>query len=144
MYETVNYLLLNQAMRNLIVGLISHKIYLCFSRHVIILFGKFLNKHMSIYCKTEICIQFYNLYGNATSNIESLAFQPKRWHLEVLDCYSPGSGCSKLTTSLVNVSLKFQTLISDIRQYFCRKIVRKFCSAKASLIFPTKVQGMWL
>ena len=27
-------------------------------------------------------------------------------------------GCSKLTTSLVNVSLKFQMLISDICQYF--------------------------
>ena len=30
-----------------------------------------------------------------------------------------GSGCSKLTTSLLNVSLKFQTLISKICQYFC-------------------------
>ena len=30
-----------------------------------------------------------------------------------------GPGCSKLTTSLVNVSLKFQTLISEISQYFC-------------------------
>ena len=47
----------------------------------------------------------------------------------------PGPGCSKLTTSLVNVSLKFQTLISDIRQYFLLKDVRRFCSAKASLIF---------
>ena len=32
-----------------------------------------------------------------------------------------GSGCSKLTTSLVNVSLKFQTLISKIHPYFYRK-----------------------
>ena len=30
-----------------------------------------------------------------------------------------GPGCSKLTTSLVNVSLKFQMLISNMRQYFC-------------------------
>ena len=29
-----------------------------------------------------------------------------------------GSGCSKLTTSLVNVSFKFQTLISKIHPYF--------------------------
>ena len=29
-----------------------------------------------------------------------------------------GPSCSKLTTSLVNVSLKFQTLISEISQYF--------------------------
>ena len=35
-------------------------------------------------------------------------------------------GCSKLTTSLVNISLKFQTLISEIRQYFWLKNVRRF------------------
>ena len=29
-----------------------------------------------------------------------------------------GSGCSKLTTSLVNSSLKFQTFIPEICQYF--------------------------
>ena len=29
-----------------------------------------------------------------------------------------GPSCSKLTTSLVNVSLKFQMLISQIFQYF--------------------------
>ena len=34
---------------------------------------------------------------------------------------SPGPGCSNLTTSLVNVSLKFQTLISEIWQYFLLK-----------------------
>ena len=34
---------------------------------------------------------------------------------------SPGPGCSKLTTSIVNVLLKFQTLISQIRQYFLLK-----------------------
>ena len=49
-----------------------------------------------------------------------------------------GPGCSKLTTSLVNVSLKFQTLISEICQYFLLKNQRSFCSAKASLIFSTK------
>ena len=42
-----------------------------------------------------------------------------------------GPGCSKLMTSLVNVSLKFQTLISNICQYFLLK--------KASLIFSTKI-----
>ena len=35
-----------------------------------------------------------------------------------------GPGCSKLTTSLVNVLLKFQTLISQICQYFLSKNVR--------------------
>ena len=51
----------------------------------------------------------------------------------------PGPGCSKLTTSLVNVSLNFQKIISQICQYFLlKKNVRRFCSAKASLIFSTK------
>ena len=31
---------------------------------------------------------------------------------------SPGPGCSKLTMSLVKISLKFQMLISEICQYF--------------------------
>ena len=49
-----------------------------------------------------------------------------------------GPGCSKLTTSLVNISLKFKTLISEICQYFLLKNVRSFRSAKASLIYSTK------
>ena len=39
------------------------------------------------------------------------------------------AGCSKLTTSLVNVSLKFQMLISQIFQYFllekCEKLFQQ-------------------
>ena len=56
---------------------------------------------------------------------------------ELCSCQT-GPGCSKLTMSLVNVSLKFQKLISQICQYFCCKNVGSFCSAKASLIFSTK------
>ena len=56
-----------------------------------------------------------------------------------------GHGCSKLTTSLVNILLKFQTLMSNIRQYFCWKNERSFCTAKASLIFfNKKCQCIWL
>ena len=52
---------------------------------------------------------------------------------------NPGPGCSKLMTSLVNDSLKFQTLIPDICQYF----LLKKC-AKASLIFfQQKYQCIW-
>ena len=47
-------------------------------------------------------------------------------------------GCSKLTTSLGNVLLKFQMLISEIRHYFSLKNVRNFSIAKASFIFSTK------
>ena len=36
-----------------------------------------------------------------------------------------GFGCSKLATSLVNVSLKFQTLISQICQYILSKKIGK-------------------
>ena len=56
-----------------------------------------------------------------------------------------GPGCSKLTTSLVNVSLNFQKLISLTCQYFCWKTVRSFCSAKAShTFFNKKFQCIWL
>ena len=30
-----------------------------------------------------------------------------------------GLGCSKLTKSLINETLKFEMLISEIQQYFC-------------------------
>ena len=60
------------------------------------------------------------------------------WLGLLLGSYRSGPGCSKLTMSLVNVSLKFQMLISQIHQYFLLKNVRSFCSAKASLIFATK------
>ena len=46
--------------------------------------------------------------------------------------------CSKLKTLLVNISLIFQTYISQMHQFFCWKNERRFCSAKASLIFSTK------
>ena len=42
----------------------------------------------------------------------------KAHNIYLLKDKSSGPGCSKLTTSLVNVSLKFQTLISQICQYF--------------------------
>ena len=54
-------------------------------------------------------------------------------------------GCSKLTASLVNVSLKFQTLVSQISQYFwLKKNVRSFCSAKSSHFFNKKYQCILL
>ena len=43
----------------------------------------------------------------------------------------PGPGCSKLTMSLVNVSLKFQTLISEIWQYFLLKKWEKLLQCKS-------------
>ena len=49
---------------------------------------------------------------------------------------SPGPGCSKLTTSLVNVSLNFQKLISQICHYFllkkCEKLLQ--CNKKMCIL----------
>ena len=39
---------------------------------------------------------------------------------------TPGPSCSKLTTSLVNVSLKFQTLILQIHCYLLQRILTFF------------------
>ena len=50
----------------------------------------------------------------------------------------PGPGCSKLMTSLVNVSLKFQMLISEMCQYFMLKKCVKLLQC-SSLIFSTKI-----
>ena len=57
----------------------------------------------------------------------------------------PGAGCSKLTTVLVNVSLKFQMLISQIRQYFLFKKCEKLLQCKSfSHFFNKKFQCVWL
>ena len=55
-------------------------------------------------------------------------------HVVSMNCAmkTSGHGCSKLTTSLVNVSLKFQTLISNIRQYFLLKKIEKLFQTNIS------------
>ena len=45
--------------------------------------------------------------------------------------YTTGPSCSKLTTSLVNEMLKFQTLISQICQYFLLKKCEKLLHCKS-------------
>ena len=52
--------------------------------------------------------------------------------------YSSGPGCSKLTTLLVNGSLKFQTLISQICQYFLLKKCEKLLQYKSFSYFLNK------
>ena len=71
----------------------------------------------------------------------SLNYAPLIWS----SMESSGPGCSKLTMSLVNVSLKFQTLISEIRQYFFLKICEKLLQCKSfSHFFNKKYQCIWL
>ena len=56
-----------------------------------------------------------------------------------------GTGCLKLTTSLVNKTLKFQTLISHICQYFLLKKCEKLLQCKSfSHFFNKKFQHIWL
>ena len=67
--------------------------------------------------------------------------------LSLLFCYLflSGSGCSKLTTSLVNVSLNFQMSISEIHQYFLLKKCEKLLQCKSfSHFFNKKIQCIWL
>ena len=67
-----------------------------------------------------------------------------------LQSYRYGPSCSKLTTSSVNVSLKFQTLISNIHQYFLLKKCEKLLHCKLlhcksySHFFNKKYQCSWL
>ena len=70
------------------------------------------------------------------------------WQLQVFRLrleLTPGTGCSKLTTSLVNVSLKFQTLIAHICQYFLSKKCEKLLQCKSFFHFVNKrYQSIWL
>ena len=52
--------------------------------------------------------------------------------------WSPGPGCLKLMTSLVNDSLKFQTLIAQICQYFLLKKCEKLLQCKSFSHFFNK------
>ena len=56
----------------------------------------------------------------------------------ILQISLSGPGCSKLTTSLVNVSLKFQMLISEICQYFLLKKCEKLLQCKSFSHFFNK------
>ena len=54
--------------------------------------------------------------------------------------YQPGPSCSKLTTSLVNVSLTFQMLISQKSRYFLLKKCVKLLHCKSfSRLFNKKI-----
>ena len=74
-----------------------------------------------------------SIYGKLSLNYPSYSFLCEAGRLGELLRYS-GPVCSKLTTSLVNKMLKFQTF-SNMPIFFCWKNVRSFCT---SLIFPTK------
>ena len=58
---------------------------------------------------------------------------------------SSGPSCSKLTTSLLNDSLKFQTSVSNICQCFLLKKCEKLLQCKSfSHFFNKKYHSVWL
>ena len=76
--------------------------------------------------------QFENGYQRA-NGFQEAPLSYRFSHLKI-----SGPNCSKLTTSLVNVSLTFQTLISEIRQYFLLKKCEKLLQCKSFSHFLNK------
>ena len=74
------------------------------------------------------------------SNIRDCGNGQERVVIEsVINPTNSGASCSKLTMSLVNHLLKFQTAILQIHCYFLlKKNVRILCIAKDSHILSTK------
>ena len=106
--------------------------------------------------QVEINLNFWNLIASSEdqnwtirlSSVNPLARNNTctYWivRLLTLKCQS-GPHCSKLTTSLVNVSLKFQKLISQIHQYFLLKKCEKLLQCKSFSYFVNKkFQYSWL
>ena len=85
------------------------------------------------------------MIGNCTQNChlgrsmvnQSFTFPNDNFEYSYPQGCLPGPGCSKLMTSLVNETLKFQTLISQICQYFLLKNV-KFLQCKSVSHFFNK------
>ena len=66
-------------------------------------------------------------------------FKLKSFISDITDIFErSGPGYSNLTTSLVNVSIKFQTLISEICQSFLLKKCEKFSHGKSFTDFFNK------
>ena len=78
---------------------------------------------------TLALVLLWNTIGNSTTELNSIFTMSSHtgiWTSTLLRIRSqllasPGPGCSKLMMSLVNISLKFQKLISQISQYFLSK-----------------------
>ena len=103
-----------------------------------------------LYKKDNITIE--NVQRRATRLVKSVKHLPypkrlKKIGLPTLEYrrQSAGPSCSKLTMSLVNETLKFQTLISQICQYFLLKKREKLLHCKScSHFFKKKYQWIWL
>ena len=111
------------------------------------------------------CIWLPCLWISYIQNRETFCFSHNIQHISFelrhkkpgLRGLQPGPSCSKLTMSLVNVSLKFQTLILQIHCHFLLKkcenplhckgfshFFNKICTAKDSHIFSTKNNSVFV
>ena len=102
-----------------------------------------LAKHVNGSGKTYVCYyigkvinKYFMPYGDNSHKYDSNML----WMTQCYIAKWPGPSCSKLTMSLVHVSLKFQMYISNIGQYF---LSRK-CEKSFSNFFSKKYQCTWL
>ena len=107
-----------------------------------------LNNLSSVYVVTphlNRLIEMVQLRGHNIRFYAELTKIIPNYHHRLPHIKSSGPGCSKLTTLLGNVSLKFQTLLSDIHQYFLLKKCEKLLQCKSfSHLFNKKFQCIWL
>ena len=101
--------------------------------HEIKQFGRFRTNNIIKLTSMSLSMQSYSSTFYGKKNCD---YGPSLYLI-----YNLGPGCSKLTPSLVNVSLKFQALISEIRQYFLLKKCEKLLHCKSfSRFFNKKYQ----
>ena len=86
---------------------------------------------------TKVCRVSRGVFCYAVTRVTKIGQAVTSGSATKYKCTS-GPGCSKQKTSLVNDSLNFRKLISQICLYFLLKNVRHFCIAKTFLIFSTK------
>ena len=92
-------------------------------------------KMLSLYVDTELAEDYFRRCLDSHSS---------NWaETKGLNCLS-GPSYSKLTMSLVNVSLKFQMLISEMWQYFLLKKCKLLQCKSSSHVFKKNYQCIWL
>ena len=91
-------------------------------------------------CGTSMATRLWNQYGykavKCRALLDTTCFGGQ--FSDQIPIKSPGPSCSKLTTSLINEMLKFQTLISQICQFFLLKKCEKLLQCKSFSYFFNK------
>ena len=85
------------------------------------------------------CLKFIDTYYMTPKEDNEMKWELRGAKYHYNSKFKPWPGCSKLTMLLVSVLLKFQTLISNIRQYFLWKKCEKLLHCKSSYFFQQKI-----